>query len=80
MRKTLKYLAKHKDIAVVRAELVRAHVMIALLSLVIVGILALGNTDYLSFDPTLSAIAVGLLVIVATLSLGVVLAVYKQRK
>lgn len=79
MRKTLSYLSKHKDIAVVRAELVRAHVMIVLLSMVAIGLLAVGNIgSSVTFNPELSAVAVGLLVIVAIVSLGVALAVARK--
>lgn len=80
MRKTLKYLAKHKDVSHIRAELARAHIMIALLALVIIGLLSLGNAQSLSFDPMLSGIAVGLLVIVAILSIGVTFAVTRKSK
>jgi predicted Co/Zn/Cd cation transporter (cation efflux family) len=79
MRKTLKYLSKHKDIAVVRTELIRAHIMIMLLALVIISLLALGSMN-VTFDPVLSGISVALLAIVAIISLAVAMAVARQKK
>jgi hypothetical protein len=53
MRKTLKYLNRHgKDIGIVRGELIRAHVMIVLLSLVIITLLTLSSTKRYSHNTT----------------------------
>jgi hypothetical protein len=81
MRKTLKYLNKHsKDIGIVRGELIRAHVMIVLLSLVIITLLTLSSANEVIFNPILSGIAITLLDIIAIISLIVAIAVARQRK
>jgi hypothetical protein len=80
MRKTLTYLEKHKNIGDVRAELIRAHVMIVLLAMVSIGLLAIGNMGNLTYNPELSGIAVALLAVVAIVSLGVALAVARKNK
>jgi hypothetical protein len=81
MRKTLKYLNRHgKDIGIVRGELIRAHVMIVLLSLVIITLLTLSSTNEVIFNPILSAIAITLLDVIAIISLIVAIAVARQRK
>lgn len=63
-----------------RRELARAHMVIALLSIGVITLLALGSHEPVSFDPTLSAICVVLLVVVTIISLCVSIALFRNKK
>ncbi len=63
MRKPFKKFLKQTTIEV-RAELARAHLIIALLSLAIIVLLSIGVVQPVSFDPVMSAICIVLLIIV----------------
>lgn len=72
MEKLLKKLSQQK-ISDVRRELARAHLIIALLCVVIVMLLLQGATRPLLLDPTLSVICSALLGFVVLISLGMFL-------
>jgi len=78
MKKLFKKIAK-KNIKEVRAELARAHLIIAMLSIAVIALLALGATQPVTFDPTLSAICVVLLSIVAIVSLSTALNLFRKK-
>lgn len=67
MEKLLKKLSKQK-LADVRQELSRAHLIIALLSLIIIGLLMQGSTVAIILDLKLSIICALLLTLVALTS------------
>ena len=68
MKKTLISKFADKNLAGMRRELARAHLIIALLCLVGIALLALGSVEAITFDATLSAICVILLSIIALIS------------
>ena len=78
MKKLFKKIAK-KNIKEVRAELARAHLIIAMLSIAVIALLALGATQPVTFDPTLSAICVVLLSIVSIVSLSTALNLFRKK-
>lgn len=61
-------------------ELSRAHMIIALLCLSIIVLLSIGVSEPVTFEPTLSAICVVLLSIVAFISLSMTYALSKKKK
>ena len=79
MSKLFKKFSKQnsKDI---RYELVRAHIIIALLSIAIIVLLSLGATQLVTFNAVLSGICIILLVIVAFLSLCMSLTLFACKK
>jgi uncharacterized protein YacL len=76
-----KYFTKFnvKD-KVLKHELARAHGMIVLLVIALMGVLAFSSSSALILDPILSFIAVFLLAIVGVISLSVVVTLTKKRK
>jgi|GEM_PF-3012500 len=77
MHKLFKQIMKKNNVEL-RNELVMAHIIIALLSLVSIILLALGATLTISFNTKLSAIAAGLISVLAVISL--LMAVLYSRK
>jgi uncharacterized protein YacL len=76
-----KYFTKFntKD-TVLKHELARAHGMIVLLVIALMGVLAFSSSSALILDPILSFSAVFLLAIVGVISLSVVVTLTKKRK
>ena len=70
---------KKRNIKDYQMELMRAHSVIALFSLGIIALLSLGATQTVSFDPTLSAICVILLIVVAILSATTAASLYRKK-
>lgn len=73
MSKLLQKVVSIKD-KKIRAEVVRAHVVIILLSLVLAFVLVFNSTDMVTFNGPLTVVAAALLAVVALLSLRIVLA------
>ncbi len=69
MKKIFKKILK-KNNSELKQELIFAHIIIALLSLVAIVLLALGATLTISFNTKLSAIAAALISILALISLA----------
>ena len=65
---------------IAKAELARAHGIIILLSIAMMGLLALGTLVDLALDPWLSFAVIILLAIVVLFSLSVVLTTIKKTK
>ncbi|NTW62135.1 hypothetical protein HGB25_01840 [Candidatus Saccharibacteria bacterium] len=61
-------------------ELARAHMMIAMLAVVVVLFVSLGALQKTAFDPTLSAICVILLIFVTIISLCTSLFLFRKKK
>lgn len=61
-------------------ELSRAHIIIALLCLSVIVLLSMGVANPITYDPTLSAICVVLLSIVAFISLSITFTLKKLKK
>ena len=78
MKKLQKRISK-KNIKDLRLELAHAHMIIALLATAIIALLSLGITQPISFDATLSAISVALLVIVTIFSLSMSITLYQKK-
>lgn len=78
MAKLFKKLANRK-INEVRMELARAHLIIALLSLAVITLLALGATQPVTFDAALSAVCVALLSVVAIISSCIAISLYRKK-
>jgi len=72
--------AKKRNLNDFKMELVRAHTIVALLSIAIVALLSLGANQQVSFDPTLSAICVVLLLIIAILSFCTAISMYRKKQ
>lgn len=70
---------KKKKLEALRLELAHAHLIVALLSIAIIALLALGSTQPVSFDGTLSAICVVLLSIVTIVSLCISITLYQRK-
>jgi|GEM_PF-6011108 len=68
-----------KNTSQLRVELAHAHMIIALLSTAIIALLCLGVSQPISFDATLSAISVALLVIVTIFSLCMSITLYQKK-
>jgi len=68
-----------KNVKEMRRELANAHLIIALLSMALIAMLALGTTQPVYFDGTLSAISISLLTIVAIISLCVSITMYRKK-
>ena len=68
-----------KNLVEIRRELARAHLIIALLSLVAIVLLTLGSTQPVMFDGTLSAICVILLSAVAFISLCMSVTLFRKK-
>lgn len=79
MKKTRKPSNKVNVIAIER-ELARAHIIISLLSLGVISLLALGATQPVTFEPSLSAISVVLLLIVIISSVNAAIMLFKNAK
>lgn len=69
---------KKKNINELRTELAHAHLIIALLSIAIIALLALGSTQPVTFDGLLSAITIVLLCLVTIFSLCVSITLYRK--
>lgn len=78
MKKLFKKLTK-KNNSELKQELIFAHIIIALLSLVSIVLLALGATLTISFNNKLSAIAAALIAVLALISLAMSV-VYSRSK
>jgi len=80
MKQLVKKLQNQK-LKEVRAELSRAHLIIALLSIAIVVLLTLVQTvpEKITLDPTLSGISVALLLIVSVISLVISVALRRLK-
>jgi len=78
MKKTLNRLAK-KNIKEIRTELAHAHMIIVLLAVAIIALLSLGVSQPISFDATLSAISIVLLLFVTIFSLSVSISLYNKK-
>jgi len=78
MKKLHKRISK-KNIKDLRLELAHAHMIIALLAIAIIALLSLGVSQPISFDATLSAISVALLVLVTIFSLCVSITLYQKK-
>ena len=79
MKKMFRKILK-KSASELKMELARAHCIIALLSLALIALVSLGSSQSITFDPTLSAICVVLLVLVALMSLCTATTLYRDRK
>jgi hypothetical protein len=79
MKPILKKLSKQK-IGEVRQELARAHVIIALLAIVVIVLLIQGSIAPIALEPTLSTISSVLLGIVALISLSITFALSLIKK
>jgi len=62
-----------------KMELTRAHAIVALLSVAIIALLSLGATETVTFDATLSAISVILLIVVTILSACTAITLYRKK-
>jgi len=69
---------KKKNTPELRTELAHAHLIIALLSIAIIALLALGSTQPVTFDGLLSAITIILLCLVTIFSLCVSITLYRK--
>jgi len=69
-----------KNATDLRKELIRAHIIIALLSISVIGLISLNSIQYITLDPLLSAICVILLSIVTFTSLCTAFALSKVKK
>lgn len=69
---------KKKNINELRTQLAHAHLIIALLSIAIIALLALGSTQPVIFDGLLSAITLILLCLVTIFSLCVSITLYRK--
>lgn len=69
---------KKKNINELRTQLAHAHLIIALLSIAIIALLALGSTQPVTFDGLLSAITLVLLCLVTIFSLCVSITLYRK--
>ncbi len=78
MNKLFKKLSK-KNLNEVRVELARAHLIVALLALVVITLVTMGATQPIAFDQTLSAICVVLLSVVAIISLSTSITIYRKK-
>lgn len=78
MKKLHKRISK-KNTNELRLELAHAHMIIALLATAIVALLSLGVIQPISFDATLSAFSVALLVIVVIFSLSMSITLYQNK-
>lgn len=79
MSKIFVWAAKVKDKRV-RSELVRAHVVIILLSLLLAFVLILATNAAIVLNMTLSVIVSVLLVLIALLSLGIIFKIESSNK
>jgi len=79
MTKLLKRF-QSQNIKQVRAELARAHVIIALLALGIVMLLAQSTLAPVAFDPWLAGFCVALLILVTILSFSVAMTLRRIKK
>ena len=70
---------KNKKLDAMRTELAHAHLTIALLSIALIALLLLGSTQPVSFDETLSAISVSLLIIITIVSLCISITLYRKK-
>jgi len=78
MNKLFKRLSK-KNTKELQRELAHAHLIVALLSIAIITLLAMGARQPVSYDATLSAICVALLSIVTIISLCVSITLYRKK-
>ena len=69
-----------QNAAELRKELSRAHLIISLLAISVIALLSIGAVQYVTFDPTLSAICVVLLSIIAFISLCMTFTLSKNKK
>lgn len=69
-----------QNMAELRGELSRAHMIIALLSLIAIVLLVLRSTVTSEFDPTLSNLASAFLAFLVLVSLGVSYALFKYKR
>ena len=69
----------NKNAKEMRRELAHAHLIIALLSIALIAMMALGASQPVSFDETLSAISIALLTIIAIISLCVSITLYRKK-
>jgi len=69
---------KKKNANELRTELAHAHLIIALLSIAIIALLALGSTQPVSFDALLSAVTIVLLCLVTIFSLCMSITLYRK--
>lgn len=70
---------KKRNIKEYQMELMRAHSIVALLSVAIIALLSLGATETVTFDATLSAICVILLIVVTILSACTAITLYRKK-
>jgi hypothetical protein len=70
---------KKRNIKQYQMELMRAHSIVALLSVAIIVLLSLGATETVTFDGTLSAICVILLLVVTILSACTAITLYRKK-
>ncbi len=78
MKKILKRVNK-KNLNQLRTELAHAHLIIALLATSIIALLSLGISQPISFDATLSAVCVVLLVLITIFSLAMSITLYQKK-
>jgi len=79
MKKTVISKFANKNLAGMRSELARAHIIIALLCLVSIALLALGSVESITFDATLSATCVILLSIIALISTCMSVTLFRKK-
>lgn len=79
MKKLFKKMSK-QNISEVRQELARAHLIIALLSIISIVLLILGTTLTIEFDAELSTIAGVLLGVLTLISITMSFVLFKQKK
>lgn len=68
-----------KNLKEYKMELMRAHLMIAMLSIAVITLLSLGIKQSVTYDMTLSAVCVVLLIIVTILSLCTAVYLYRSK-
>jgi len=68
-----------KNVKEMRRELAHAHLIIALLSTALIALLALGSTQPVTFDQTLSAVNVILLSLITIISLCISITLYRRK-
>ena len=78
MKKLFNRVTK-KNISEMRIELAHAHMIIALLATAVIALLSLGVSQPISFDATLSAVSVSLLVLVTIFSLCMSITLYQKK-
>jgi hypothetical protein len=68
-----------KNVKELRRELANAHLIIALLSLTLIAMLAMGASQPIYLDETLTAISIGLLTLVTIISLCVSITMFRKK-